>query len=122
MDQRISNRAASQAKNEARHREVNERREEMDEHAVVEWAEPSHRFEFICECGDDDCSERVTMTLAEYEQVRQQDDRFAIVPGHEDSRIETVVERQDDRYLIVDKIRAVEPYVASDPRGAPSKS
>jgi hypothetical protein len=113
-------RPARQAKNEALHREVNERIEKVDEHAGAGWAKPDHLFDFLCECGEDDCFERVTMTLAEYEQLRQQDDRFAVVPGHENTEIETVVEAREDRYLIVDKIPAVEPYVADDPRGAPS--
>jgi hypothetical protein len=113
-------RAVRQARNEALHREVNERLAKIDEHAEVGWAEPGQLFEFLCECGaDDGCSERVTMTLAEYEQVRQQNDRFVVVPGHENSQIENVVEERE-RYLVVDKIRAVEPFVADDPRGAPS--
>lgn len=113
-------RAAQQARNEAIHREVNERLAEMDKHAGVGWADPDELFDFVCECGaGDGCTERVRMTLPEYERARQQDDRFVVVPGHEDPRIENVVEEQD-RYLIVDKIPAVEPYVADDPRGAPS--
>ena len=113
-------RTVRQARNEALHREVNERLAEMDEQAGGGWAGPDQMFDFLCECGaDDGCSGRVTMTLAEYDQVRQQDDRFVIVPGHENSQIENVVEERD-RYLVVDKIRAVEPYVADDPRGAPS--
>jgi hypothetical protein len=51
--------------------------------------------------------------------VREQDDRFTVVPGHESSEIEAVVERHD-RYLVVDKIPALEPLVEDDPRSAPS--
>ena len=113
-------RAARQARNEAIHREVNERLAEMDKHAGGGWADPGELFDFVCECGAGDaCTEGVRMTLPEYERARQQDDRFVVVPGHEDPRIENVVEERD-RYLIVDKIPAVEPYVADDPRGAPS--
>ena len=42
------------------------------------------------------------MTLGEYERVRGQRDRFAVVPGHETDEIEYVVER-DERFVIVDK-------------------
>jgi hypothetical protein len=59
------------------------------------------------------------MTLPEYEHVRQQDDRFAIAPGHENLRIERVV-TQTSTYVVVDKIAEVEPCVADDPRGASS--
>jgi hypothetical protein len=50
------------------------------------------------------------MTLAEYERVRRQRDRFAVVPGHEAGEIEYVVE-QDERYAIVDKRDEVEHLV-----------
>ncbi len=42
------------------------------------------------------------MTLAEYEIVRNQRDRFAVLPGHQTDDIEFVVEHAT-RYLIVDK-------------------
>jgi hypothetical protein len=48
--------------------------------------------------------------MAEYERVRGQRDRFAVVPGHERDEIEHVVE-QSDRYAIVDKRDEVEPLV-----------
>jgi hypothetical protein len=50
------------------------------------------------------------MTLAEYERVRRQRDRFAVVPGHETHDIEYIVE-QDERYVIVDKRDVVEHLV-----------
>ena len=114
-------RAARQAKNEALHREVNERLAEMGKQANVAWASDDELFEFLCECGaGNGCDQRVRMKLTEYERVRQQDDRFAVVPGHEQLEIERVVDRTD-AFLIVDKIAGLEPYVADDPRGAPSR-
>jgi hypothetical protein len=59
------------------------------------------------------------MTLEESDVVREQDDRFAVVPGHESSELETVVKRHE-RYLVVDKMRELERLVEDDPRGAPS--
>jgi hypothetical protein len=44
---------------------------------------------------------------------------FVLYPGHETEMIEWVVARTD-RFLIVDKRPAAEPFVADDPRGAPS--
>jgi hypothetical protein len=74
----------------------------------------------VCECGRaGGCDGRVRMTLAEYDHVRRQDDRFAVAPGHENAAIEAVVERYE-RYVVVDKERQLEPLVADDPRGAPS--
>jgi hypothetical protein len=74
-------------------------------------AAPEHQFEFQCECGENSgCDAVVLMTLDEYERVRSQRDRFAVVPGHENSEIERVVER-DDRYVVVDKLDEAERFV-----------
>jgi hypothetical protein len=113
-------RTIRQAKNETLHREVNERLARLDKQAGEGWADDDELFEFLCECAaGDGCDARVQMKLVEYEQVRQQSDRFAVVPGHENADLEHVVSR-NDRYLVVDKNREVEPYVTDDPRGAPS--
>ncbi|HEV8250424.1 MAG TPA: hypothetical protein VGQ15_10665 [Gaiellaceae bacterium] len=114
-------RAERKARNEALFREVNERRAAIDRQARGGWADPTELFEFVCECGvEGGCEGRVQMTLEEYESVRQQDDRFPVVPGHESPEIETVVER-NERYVVVDKHAEFEPLVEDDPRGAPSQ-
>ena len=98
-----------QAQNEALMRTVNERISALD--AEAGWAGSGDQFDFQCECGNPEgCSGRVRMSLAEYERVRAQRDRFAVVPGHENEAIETVTE-ETARYCIVDKIKAVEPLV-----------
>ena len=113
-----------QSRNEALIREVNERIAEVDK-ATEEsnFAPDETLFEFLCECGADRetgaCVEHVSMTLNEYEQVRQQDDRFVVHPGHESDWLEWVA-AQNERFVIVDKRAEAEPFVADDPRGAPS--
>ena len=104
-----------QARNEALLRDVNERIERLSEApGGVE------RFELHCECGAEPfCGEFVSMTIAEYELVREQDDRFVVTPGHENPRIERVVERTE-RFVVVDKLDRYERFVADDPRGRPS--
>ena len=57
------------------------------------------------------------MTIAEYEAVRTQDDRFVLFPGHETPGLERVIQ-QDERFVVVD-VASAEPFVADDPRGAP---
>ena len=110
-----------QAVNETLAREVNERVASLDEQAVSTWADPSEQlFEFLCECSaEGSCEARLQLTIEEYERVRAQDDRFALAPGHETEEIEHVVERSD-RFLIVDKVDAVERFTRDDPRGATS--
>ena len=106
----MEERLERQARNEDMMRSVNDRIAALDKSAT-EWAAPDHQFEFQCECGKTSgCEGRVLMTLAEYERVRRQRDRFAVVPGHETHDIEYIVER-DERYVIVDKRDEVEHLV-----------
>jgi hypothetical protein len=121
MDSRLER----QARNEALMREVNERIERLDRAAeAAGLGDEPVRFEFLCECGAGDnedvgCQERIEMTVAEYEEVRGQDDRFALFLGHESEQLEDVI-RRTDRFVVVDKKLAAEPFVEDDPRGAPS--
>jgi hypothetical protein len=99
-----------QARNESLMRTVNDQLAAIDERATG-WADSEQQFEFQCECGrDEGCEGRVRMTLGEYERVRSQRDRFAVIPGHENGEIERVVARGDS-YLIVDKRDEVEHLV-----------
>ncbi len=82
--------------NEVVFREVNERIKGVSEgfSLVLENAE------FVCECGLADCTERITMTLADYERIRKEPTWFAIVPGHEIDDVETVVERNPAFHVV----------------------
>lgn len=105
----LDERFARQARNEALFREVNDRIAQLGERAQA-WS-PDGTVEFLCECGEEGgCGKRVRVPIDVYERVRQQDDRFVVVPGHETLEIERAVEWTDD-YVVVDKVRAAEPYV-----------
>ena len=107
----MDGRDARSAKNEALLREVNDRIEEVGEHLRVR---PAHdRLDFRCECGQQDCDALVSLTVAEYQHVRADNDRFAVLPGHENPEIERVVERRD-QYVVVDKLPDAERYVGAD--------
>jgi hypothetical protein len=119
----VDSRLARQARNEALIRQVNEQIERLDK--AVDPEGESLRFEFLCECGaggdgDVRCEARIEMTLVEYEEVRQQDDRFALLPGHETEALEDEVQRTE-RFVIVDKKPEAEPLVEDDPRGGSSE-
>jgi hypothetical protein len=107
----MDERATRSAKNEALLREVNDRIEEVGEHLSVMPADD--KLDFRCECGRPDCDAFVSLTVSEYRHVRSNNDRFAVVPGHEDPQIERVVERAE-RYLVVDKLPDAERYVGAD--------
>ena len=119
----MKKRLERQSRNEGLIREVNERIADIDKAAEESSFAPDETlFEFLCECGASDgeagaCEERILMTINEYEQVRSQDDRFAVYPGHETESLEWVAARTD-RFVIVDKRAEAEPFVADNPRGA----
>ena len=98
----MEERLERQARNEALVREVNERINALDRDAAGSGAvEGVESFRFHCECGrEGGCPEQIWMTLEEYEVVRKQDDRFALVPGHETDGLEHVVDG-NERFVIV---------------------
>jgi hypothetical protein len=99
------------ARNEATFRRINEdieRGRDADDDATL--------VGFVCECGQIDCSRLIELTPHEYEQVRSDACRFAIVDGHEVPTVEKVVERHD-RYTVVRKIEGSgQIAIATDPR------
>jgi hypothetical protein len=82
------------AMNEATFRKVNE--------GMEVGQEPGGLLTFICECGRLGCTELIELTRAEYEALRADPRRFALLAGHEIPDVERVVERHE-RYLVVEK-------------------
>ena len=73
--------------------------------------------EFTCECADRACSERVSLTLEEYESARSSGKTFIVHPGHVQPEIEHVVGGENVRYEIVEKLgEAGEVAEQTDPR------
>jgi hypothetical protein len=100
------------ARTESLFRDVNER--------IAETAErfDSGHATFVCECADAACTERVDVSLEDYERVRAEPTTFVLAPGHElDGKLERVVVERDG-YRIVEKIeRAIRDHVTRlDPR------
>ena len=99
------------ARTESLFREVNERIAESAKRLDADEAE------FVCECADSTCTDRVPATLDEYEQIRADGTTFLLVPGHEDRRVEAVVEREDEHAVVEKTHPQVAPVVqALDPR------
>ena len=100
------------AKNETSFRDINERLEA----GLRQVRHTPEVLEFICECGRRDCEEHVQLTFEEYEAVRRDSRRFAVVPGHVFPDTERVV-GGNERYDVVEKFgAAVEVSDASDRR------
>jgi hypothetical protein len=88
------------ARNEALFRQVNERVREVSEAFAT--LDPSS-VDFVCECGNEDCADPVTLNLSQYEEVRAEPTWFFVVPGHVKPKIERVVLERDG-YLVVEKL------------------
>jgi hypothetical protein len=84
--------------NEALFREVNERIEELDATFGVQ----RRTFTIVCECERVTCAEHVEITHEEYRELRSDPTFFAVKPGHEDPRVETVVDERRG-YLVIRK-------------------
>jgi len=83
--------------NEKLFREVNERVAQMQA-SFQSGPDP----EWVCECGDETCFDKVAIPLTEYRDIREHDNWFFIVPGHEIPDVERVVAERGS-YDIVEK-------------------
>lgn len=59
---------------------------------------------FVCECADETCVERVSLTPAQYDDVRAIPARFVVVPGHEATPLVERVVFRSAHFVIVRKI------------------
>lgn len=96
----VTEREERLGRNEVLFRAVNERVEELQRGQGLEG-----HFDFLCECGDKDCIEHVSMTLVEYEGIRSDSTQFVVLPGHEVLDIERIVQK-GDRFSVVRKQEA----------------
>jgi hypothetical protein len=99
--------------NEALFREVNERVKGINDGFGGRLEEA----DFVCECGDSECTDRIRMPLAQYEGLRSDPRRFAVKDGHEITDVERVVDRHG-AYVVVEKRAGTPAAIAeqTDPR------
>lgn len=84
--------------NEGWFRDLNER---LERRAAGD-ATIGDRFEVVCECAREECTERITISFADYERVRIDGRTFIVLPGHVDPTCERVVARRE-AYNLVEK-------------------
>jgi hypothetical protein len=96
------------ALNEALFRQVNERLLEMSTRFGTLDSGP----EFVCECPDEACTDRITLSIGEYERLRANPRQFVVLPGHEAVTIERVVADRGS-YRVVEKV-GVPGVIAED--------
>lgn len=87
------------AENELLLRNVNEQIRTLDARLGMSGSDAQ---QFLCECGDAACTDRIELSMEEYERVHADPTMFALVDGHEDPSVETVVERHDG-YTVIRK-------------------
>ena len=114
VSQDRSTRGERAAANQTLFREINERVKELNERfsLVIPLGE------WICECANDTCTDRVAMSTEEYEKIRSDGARFFVAPSDEHvwADVERVTDR-NNRYWIVEKIgHAGELAKSADPR------
>ena len=99
--------------NEALYRQVNERIEDLN----ASFGAITGAFEIVCECGDIECMQRITVPREVYERTRANPDYFIVVPGHEAPDLEEPIEGDGD-YVIVEKEAGLPKRIAeeTDPR------
>jgi hypothetical protein len=100
------------ARNEAMYRTVN-REIEYTAQQLGDGADSE--LEVICECGRPECDAVLRITIADYDDVHRQRDRFAVAPGHENDSLEGVVKRTA-RYVVVDKYGTAEKVAEAEER------
>ena len=85
------------ATNEAYFREINRRVEER----VKDIAGDAVAFNILCECARLECTERISVTPAEYEAAHANPRQFMVVVGHADHSLEDTVARTRNYDLVV---------------------
>jgi hypothetical protein len=101
MSDEQSERQIRAAKNQSLFRTVNERLQGLAE--TFQFI--TEHTSFTCECADPSCIAPMLMTLGEYESIRSDPNRFAVLPDHVYFDVENIVDTTD-RYVVVEKIES----------------
>jgi hypothetical protein len=101
------------AKNESFFRQVNERIND-----VAKGLDGRPSYDFLCECSDARCTERIALSPEEYEWIRAEPTRFVLARGHAAPQIEHVVEREEDHQVVEKNGVAGQIAAKLDPRTA----
>jgi hypothetical protein len=114
------------AENEAFFREQNERvQKSLDainklaakNNQQIETPSPNELFYFYCECADENCDQRVQLSLKEYTKIHKRRNCFIIIPGHEVPSVERITRRESKFYIVKKHIHVPEqaPHLQPTP-------
>ena len=82
---------------EALNRRIGERVEEIRSETD---APPDAPVRFFCECSDLACRGRIAIAPSRFTRIHRDPALFVVLPGHEDSAIETVVDTWGDHVIV----------------------
>jgi hypothetical protein len=105
----VDSRERRLAENESLFRDINE----QIRATAASYGHDGHVYHWLCECSNRDCTLRLRMTLADYEETRENPARFIVAPGHELPEIEVVVEELPG-YSILEKVGEAKEYVVHE--------
>ena len=71
---------------------------------------------FVCECADDACTVRIHVALEVYEAVRAHPRHFLVATGHEDRKIEKIIDSGAGFAIVEKEGLAAEVAEDTDPR------
>ena len=100
------------AENEVRFRALNERLEER----AGTWQGSEGALSLVCECGNEDCTAAIELSVPEYEAVRADPTQFVLVGGHEQAEVEDVVGGREDWLVVRKRGEAGAIAARTDPR------
>src|SRR4051812_41475742 len=76
-----------------------------DKHEHNNASRPRSTSEYACECASKGCNQMLSLSIAEYNEVRSDPTHILVARGHADPRVDAVV-RQTARYQVVQKYGA----------------
>ena len=68
---------------------------------------------FHCECADASCLATLSISVADYERGAGKRYCFFVVPGHQNARVERVVEEHEN-FLVVEKVGEARAQIDQD--------
>jgi hypothetical protein len=107
----MDDRERRMAQNEVLFREVNERVKD-----IASKLGDDGGYEYFCECANKDCTFRISMRLADYENLRSNPKQFVVLPGHYFPEIEDLIVRNDGFWIVRKSGEAGEYVEHLDPR------
>jgi hypothetical protein len=108
----VQSRERQVAENEVRFRGLNER---LQDQADM-WQGREGELSLVCECGDEDCTAAIDLSVREYEAVRAVETQFVVIRGHERADVEDVVVGAEDWLVVRKRGEAAQIAAGTDPR------